>query len=197
MQQQGHERLCLRQRCLKAHARNRYWEAQRDCARDNNVVRLIALATTKLRGLERLCSRRLWGKVYCSSRDNNGEIACANTTPRVLLLWKQQSRKRSCLHHQCCETQRDRACKDDAARLSLQQQGCKDWRNRAGDDDVEHTAANVIIAIIIVVVIVIVGPCHGNRKAQALPLQRVCARGFARERVCAQVFARELPYRTL
>ena len=77
---------------------------------------------------------------------------------------KKVAKDRAC-NTNVAKTQRDRARKVNVARLSLQQQGCKDWRNHAGNNDVEHTAANVVIIIIIIVVVVIVGPCHSNHKA--------------------------------
>ena len=126
----------LSQRRWRDHARKQYCKAQRDCACNDNVARLIALATTRLRGLERSYLRRQWGKVHCSSRNNDGEIARANTTSQDLSLLKQQSCKRLCSRHQCCKTKRDQACEDDVTRLSLQQQGCKDWRNRSGNKNV-------------------------------------------------------------
>ena len=76
----------------------------------------------------------------------------------------------------CCNNKVSRICKGLCSQLRCR----KTQRNCA-------RKSNVVIVIFIVVVVAIVGPYHGNHKAQTLPLQRVCAQGFARERKCGPI----------
>ena len=141
------------------------------CAQDTDVTRLreIALAKTIMShcsrdtNVTRLREIALARTMSHHARDTNvarlREILLTRTMSQDYRRNNKVSRigEGLCSRHQCQKTQGDRTCE-----------------------------SNVFIVIFIVVVVAIVGPCHGNNKAQTLPLQRVWAQGFARERFWAQ-----------